>query len=51
MELVTLTDASLLDSNKVIIVEPLVDAIIKLGQFIGDKQYNSNIYDCPCHPT
>jgi hypothetical protein len=49
-ELPELVNPSMLDSNKVLVVEPTVDAIIKLGQFIGDKQYSTNIYDCPCHP-
>jgi len=42
--------ATMLDDAGDIIVEPTVDAIVILGQFIGEKQYSSDIYQCPCHP-
>ena len=45
-----LVKSSILDESSCLIVEPVVDAIIKLGQFIGDKLYTTNIYNCPCHP-
>jgi len=42
--------ATMLDEAGDIIVEPTVDAIVILGQFIGEKQYTSDTYQCPCHP-
>ena len=41
---------SILDSSKVLIVEATIDAVVRLGQFIGDKQYSADVYDCTCHP-
>ena len=46
----TLTAATILDINDDVMVEPHVDAVVILGQFIGDTQYSSDIYQCPCHP-
>jgi len=47
----TISQGTVLDDSDLLIVEVSVDAIVKLGQFIGDKQYTSNVYDCPCHPV
>lgn len=48
---VTLSEASMLDDNADLIVEPEVDAIVRLGMFIGDKVYNTDFAcQCPCHP-
>ena len=48
---VTLSEASMLDDNTDLIVEPEVDAIVRLGMFIGDKVYNTDFAcQCPCHP-
>ena len=45
------SEASLLDSDEQLVVEAEVDAIIKLGMFIGDKVYNTDFASqCPCHP-
>ena len=49
-ELATISEATLLDDSDDIIVEPSVDGVVILGQFIGDKQYSCDIYQCPCHP-
>jgi hypothetical protein len=51
IKLPNLTKATILDDSSLLAVEVTVDAIVKLGQFIGDKQYGSNVYDCPCHPV
>ena len=42
--------ATILDDPEDIVVEPNVDAIVILGQFIGEKQYSADIYQCSCHP-
>ena len=43
------TNLYLADENE-ILVDPAVDAVIKLGQFIGDKQYTQDFMpQCPCH--
>lgn len=51
IKLPSLTRATILDDSSLLVVEVSVDAIVKLGQFIGDKQYSTNVYDCPCHPV
>ncbi len=46
-----LEEPSLLDEADELVVEAVVDAIIRLGQFIGDKQYTIDfVCQCPCHP-
>ena len=45
-----LEKATMLDEATDVVVEPCVDAIVILGQFIGEKQYTADIYQCPCHP-
>ena len=48
---VQLVAPSLLDEAHDLIVEPGVDAIVRLGQFIGDKLYSVDFAcHCPCHP-
>eukprot|EP00092_Neocalanus_flemingeri_P000749 GFUD01000793.1.p1 GENE.GFUD01000793.1~~GFUD01000793.1.p1 ORF type:complete len:1909 (+),score=561.12 GFUD01000793.1:540-5729(+) len=48
---VTLEKASLLDEDTELVVEAEVDAIVKLGMFIGDKVYHTDFAcQCPCHP-
>ena len=45
------SEPSLLDSDEELVVEAEVDAIIKLGMFIGDKVYTTDFASqCPCHP-
>ena len=45
------TEATLLDSPTETFVEATVDAVVRLGQFIGDKQYGLDfVYQCSCHP-
>eukprot|EP00095_Tigriopus_kingsejongensis_P011852 maker-scaffold493_size155937-snap-gene-0.21 protein:Tk11852 transcript:maker-scaffold493_size155937-snap-gene-0.21-mRNA-1 annotation:"general transcription factor 3c polypeptide 1" len=50
--IVTIENASiLLDPDEDVFVESTVDAIVKLGQFIGDKQYSVDfVGHCSCHP-
>ena len=44
-------DVTILDDNNIVIVEPKVNAITILGQFIGERRYDvADIYQCPCHP-
>ncbi len=46
-----LRPAGLLDDTSDLVVEPAVDAAVRLGQFIGDKQYSVDfVCQCPCHP-
>ena len=41
----------LLDDDADLVAEAEVDAIVKLGQFIGDKQYAVDfVCQCSCHP-
>lgn len=48
---VTLESPSILDEDTKLVVEAEVDAIVKLGMFIGDKVYHSDFAcQCPCHP-
>jgi len=48
---VVLEVPDILDSDQEIIVEPSVDAILLLGQFIGNKVYTTDfVCQCPCHP-
>jgi len=48
---VTLESPSILDDDVDIVVEAEVDAIVKLGMFIGDKVYHTDFAcQCPCHP-
>ena len=48
---VTLESPSILDDDNEIVVEAEVDAIVKLGMFIGDKVYHTDFAcQCPCHP-
>ena len=48
---VTLEKASMLDDDTELVVEAEVDAIVKLGMFIGDKVYHTDFAcQCPCHP-
>jgi len=43
--------ASRLDEDQEVVVEAAVDAITRLGMFIGDKQYTKDfVCQCPCHP-
>ncbi len=49
--MITLRPPRLLDLPEVLLVEPTPDAIIRLGQFIGDKQYSVDfVCQCSCHP-
>ena len=42
---------TIIDENDIVIVEPSVNAIAILGQFIGERRYEvADIYQCPCHP-
>ena len=46
-----LAEAGLLDDPAKVVLEPTVDAVVRLGQFIGDKLYNVDfVCQCPCHP-
>ena len=50
-ERIVFSEASMLDSDSELVVEAEVDAIIKLGMFIGDKVYTTDFASqCPCHP-
>ena len=50
-ELKLTNEVTIIDSNKSVIVEPNVNAIAILGQFIGERRYEvADIYQCPCHP-
>ena len=43
--------ATLLDDAEDVATEPAVDAVVRLGQFIGDKKYTVDfVCQCPCHP-
>ena len=43
--------ASVLDDADDVVTEPSVDAVVRLGQFIGDKKYTVDfVCQCPCHP-
>merc|ERR1719186_1931474 len=43
--------AGRLDEDCEVVVEAAVDAITRLGMFIGDKQYVKDfVCQCPCHP-
>lgn len=45
------TGSILLDKDEEVFVEPTVDAVVRLGQFIGDKQYTVDfVGHCSCHP-
>jgi len=45
------SQARMLDDDSELIVEAEVDAIVKLGMFIGDKVYTTDFASqCPCHP-
>lgn len=47
----TFSNVTMMDGNDVVIVEPNVNAIAILGQFIGERRYDvADIYQCPCHP-
>ena len=44
-------NVTITDENEIVIVEPNVNAIAILGQFIGERRYEeADIYQCPCHP-
>ena len=44
-------NVTITDENDIVIVEPNVNAIAILGQFIGERRYEeADIYQCPCHP-
>ncbi len=46
-----LEEPGLLDDPSEVLLEPAVDAVVRLGQFIGDKQYSVDfVCQCPCHP-
>jgi len=46
-----LAEPTLLDVPEDLLIEPEVDAVVTLGQFIGDKQYSMDfVCQCPCHP-
>lgn len=46
-----LQPASKLDEAAAIVVEAVADAIVRLGTFIGDKQYQMDfVGHCSCHP-
>lgn len=46
-----LVEASILDDASDLVVEASFDAVVRLGQFIGDKQYSVDFAaQCPCHP-
>merc|ERR1719309_233727 len=48
---VILEESDILDSDYELVVEPSVDAILLLGQFIGDKLYTQDfVCQCACHP-
>ena len=48
---VTLEKPSMLDEDTELVVEAEVDAIARLGMFIGDKFYHTDFAcQCPCHP-
>ena len=50
-DLMLSNNVTMLDGNDVVIVEPNVNAIAILGQFIGERRYDvADIYQCPCHP-
>ena len=45
------SEAGILDDDSELVVEAEVDAIVKLGMFIGDKVYSTDFASqCPCHP-
>ena len=47
----TLRPATLLDPDTELVVEAEVDAVVRFGMFIGEKQYSSDFASqCPCHP-
>ena len=48
---VSMVAASVLDDADDVVTEPSVDAVVRLGQFIGDKKYTVDfVCQCPCHP-
>ena len=48
---ISFSEAKMLDADDDLIVEAEVDAIVKLGMFIGDKVYTTDFASqCPCHP-
>eukprot|EP00094_Tigriopus_californicus_P009796 TCALIF_09445-PA protein Name:"Similar to Gtf3c1 General transcription factor 3C polypeptide 1 (Rattus norvegicus)" AED:0.03 eAED:0.04 QI:37/0.71/0.62/1/0.85/0.87/8/0/1945 len=49
---ISVTNGSiLLDNDNEVFIEPTVDAVVRLGQFIGDKQYTVDfVGHCSCHP-
>jgi len=48
---VTLEQPSMLDADTDMVVEAMVDAVVRLGMFIGDKVYHTDFAcQCPCHP-
>lgn len=48
---VSCEEPTILDEPEDLVVECQVDAVIKMGQFIGDKMYTSDfVCQCPCHP-
>ena len=45
------SEAGILHDDSELVVEAEVDAIVKLGMFIGDKIYSTDFASqCPCHP-
>ena len=43
--------ASEMDDDDEVVVEAMVDAVERLGTFIGAKQYRQDfVCQCPCHP-
>ena len=45
------SEAGILHDDSDLVVEAEVDAIVKLGMFIGDKIYSTDFASqCPCHP-
>jgi hypothetical protein len=43
--------STLLDDSESVAAEATVDAVVRLGQFIGDKKYSVDfVCQCPCHP-
>ena len=45
------SEVRMLDDDDQVMVEAEVDAIVKLGMFIGDKVYTTDFASqCPCHP-
>ena len=50
-KIILFSEAGILHDDSELVVEAEVDAIVKLGMFIGDKIYSTDFASqCPCHP-